>query len=236
MQSTAYIESVAARTDALNRIVYVPNWADDIYDCENWDHVTPEPLPDTSLVFAGNIGRAHGLEVILEAAQALAATMPTVHWIFVGAGRALPWLEDEVAKRRLTNCVTLLPWRPAHEMPRILKSAAALLISLRDEDVFAQTVPSRVQSCLAAGRPIIAAVSGESARIIDAAKCGYVCPPRDAEALSVSVKDLLSLPLQHRECLGRNGHRYYVDHFRKADRVSQIEELLAGLSTNKPLR
>ena len=216
IQSPAYTHSIKAHGGVAERVAYVPNWAEDLYDCEHWADVAVEPIPQNSLVFAGSIGRAQGLEVLIDAAEFLTQTAPPVHWVFVGDGRARDWLENEVRRRGLTDCVTLLPRRQPLDMPKILKAAAGLLITLRDEDVLAQTIPSKVQSCLAAGRPVIGVLAGESARIIEEARCGYVCPPHDPTGLSAAIRELLSLPQQQREELGRRGHSYYRTHFTQA--------------------
>ena len=230
VQSPAYIPSVTAHGGSAERISYVPNWAEDLYDCENWAGVKPESLPQNSLVFAGSIGHSQGLEVVVDAAESMTQTTPPVHWVFVGDGRARQWLEKEVDRRGLTDRVTLLPRRQPQEMPKILKAATALLVTLRDNDVFARTIPSKVQSCLAAGQPVIGVLSGESARIIEEAQCGYVCPPRDHTALGTAVKALFSLPRQQREELGRSGHSYYRAHFTQTKVVEQIQGLLAQLA------
>jgi colanic acid biosynthesis glycosyl transferase WcaI len=230
IQSPAYFRSVEAHGGAPERIAYVPNWAEDLYDCERWTDVPAEPIPENSLVFAGSIGRAQGLEVLIDAAASMTQTAPSVHWVFVGDGTARHWLENEVRRRGLTDRVTLLPRRPPQDMPKILKAAAGLLITLRDEDVFAQTIPSKVQSCLAAGRPVIGVLSGESARIIEEAACGYVCPPRDPAALGTAIKELLSLPQQQREEFGRRGHSYYKAHFTQAQLMERIQTLLTQLA------
>lgn len=230
VQSPAYIPSVTRHGGSAERITYVPNWAEDLYDCERWAEVSSEPIPENSLVFAGSIGRAQGLEVLIDAAESMRQTAPSVSWIFVGDGTARHWLESEVRRRGLTDRVTLLPRRAPQEMPKILKAAAGLLITLRDADVFAQTIPSKVQSCLAAGRPVIGVLAGEPARIIEEAHCGYVCPPRDSMALAAAIKRLLSLPQPQRDELGRCGHRYYRAHFTQAKVMEQIQALLAQLA------
>ena len=123
----------------------------------------------------------------------------------------------------------LLPRRSPQDMPKILKAATGLLITLRDEDVFAQTIPSKVQSCLAAGRPVIGVLAGEPARIIEEARCGYVCSPHDPAALVAAIKKLFSLPQQQREELGRSGHIYYKAHFTQSQLIARIETLLTQL-------
>jgi glycosyltransferase involved in cell wall biosynthesis len=120
-------------------------------------------------------------------------------------------------------------------MPKILKAATGLLITLRDADVFAQTIPSKVQSCLAAGRPVIGVLAGEPARILEEARCGYVCPPHDPAALAAAIKKLVSLPQQQREELGRSGNGFYQAHFTQAHLQERIETLLVQLADPRNL-
>ena len=230
IQSPAFAGSVKAHGGSPERIICVPNWAADLYDCERWTDVVAEAIPENSLVFAGSIGRAQGLEMLIDAAESMMEIVPPVHWVFVGDGTARHWLEHEVRRRRLADRVTLLPRRQPQDMPKILKAAAGLLITLREEDVLARTIPSKVQSCLAAGRPVIGVVSGEPARIINEARCGTACPPNDPVKLVAAIKDLLSLPQEQRDELGRRGHSYYRAHFTRARSMERIEMLLMRLA------
>jgi glycosyltransferase involved in cell wall biosynthesis len=111
-------------------------------------------------------------------------------------------------------------------MPKVLKPAAALLVTLGGDQVFAQTIPSKVQSCLASGRPVIATLSGEPARVIEQARCGFVVPPLDPAGLAKTIKDFFALPEKEREGLGRNGHAYYAAHFTQTHVVQEITRLL----------
>jgi colanic acid biosynthesis glycosyl transferase WcaI len=204
----------------------VPNWAEDLYDCDAWGDVEADPIPANSLVFAGNIGRAQGVEALVEAAEITRAGAPSAHWVFVGDGTLREWLENQIRGRSLTKQFTLLPRRPPEDMPKILKPAAALLVSLGSDEVLAHTIPSKVQSCLAAGRPVIGALAGQSARVIDEAQCGMVCRPDDATALAAAVKRLLELPPEQRDRLGRSGHAYYKAHFTQSRVVGLVLALL----------
>jgi glycosyltransferase involved in cell wall biosynthesis len=226
IQSPAYRASVCAHGGSSAKIRDVVNWAEDLYDRERWVDVASDNVPENSIVFAGNLGRAQGLETLIDAAEATSRMLPSPHWIFVGDGALRDWLEKEVRGRGLEHHVTLLPRRAPHDMPRILKPATALVITLGVQDVFAKTIPSKVQSCLAAGRPIIGVLSGEGARIIEEANCGYVCPPGDCEALARIIERFMALPQDKRDELGRNGHHYYKAHFTERRVISQVAELL----------
>ncbi len=121
-------------------------------------------------------------------------------------------------------------------MPKILQPAAALLITLGDQEVFGQTVPSKLQSSLAAGRPVVAAVSGEAARLIEEAGCGYVCPPHDASALADAVGRLLCLSAPEREELGRKGHAFYKTHFTQAHVMAEVQTHLREMTRRHSFR
>ncbi len=216
IQSRGYADSVRAHGGRAEQIRYVPNWAEDLYDCDAWNDLAAESVPANSLVFAGNLGRAQGLETLLSAAEMIRNATPSPHWVFVGDGSLRPWLRSEIQRRGLSGGAAVLPRRLPHEMPAILQPAAALLVTLGDDEVFAQTVPSKLQSSMAAGRPVIAAVSGETARLIEEAGCGYVCPPHDASALADTVGRFLRLSAPERAALGRNGHAFYKMHFTQA--------------------
>jgi glycosyltransferase involved in cell wall biosynthesis len=110
-------------------------------------------------------------------------------------------------------------------MPKVLKPAAALLISLNNEPALARTIPSKIQSCLAAGRPVIGVLAGEPARVIEEARCGFVCSPDDPAAVAAAVKRFLEMAPGQREELGRNGHAYYIAHFTQ----SRVVALVLGL-------
>ena len=226
IQSPAYEDSVRRHGGRDEQIVFVPNWAEDLYDCDRWTAVEGDRIPANSLVFAGNLGRAQGLETIVAAAEITQREGLRNHWVLVGDGSLRDWLHSEVERRGLEKHVTLLPRRPVEAMPKILKSAAAVLVTLGNDEVYKQTIPSKVQSCLAAGRPVIAALGGEPARVIERAACGFVVPPERPELLAKSVQDFLNLPDEEREKLGRKGHDFYKANYTQAKVVGRISELL----------
>lgn len=180
-----------------------------------------------SVVFAGNLGTAQSLETILDAAQRVLAEDRPIRFYIVGSGSLSSWLADEVARRHLTNIV--LPGRfPAEAMPSIYAAASALLVSLRDEPIFALTIPSKVQGYLAAGKPIIASLNGEGARVVAEAKAGVACAAGDGVALANAVMDLCALSDDARREMGENGRRYAERNFGLA---GLTDELIARLQS-----
>ncbi|MCZ4306882.1 glycosyltransferase family 4 protein [Zoogloeaceae bacterium G21618-S1] len=233
--SEAFREPVQRLTSSKGRITYYPN----AFVEEPVEASTPSPAlsallaeiaASSSVVFAGNLGTAQSLETMLDAAERVAERGHPVRFFIVGSGSLSGWLAEEVARRGLTN--VLLPGRfPSSAMMSIYASATALLVSLRDEPIFAQTIPSKVQGYLAAGKPIIASLNGEGARVVVEAKAGVACPAGDSEALAEAVVHICRLDDDARREMGENGRRYAEKHFALAgltdDLIARFEALSA---------
>lgn len=182
-----------------------------------------------NVVFAGNLGTVQALDTILQAAE-LTREQRDIWWVLIGSGSRSQWLMEEVQRRGLTQVV--LPGRfPPEAMPAILDQASALLVSLVRSPIMSQTVPSKIQAYLAAGRPIIAALDGEGARIVKEADAGVACPAEDAPALSKAVLHLKSLPTEERERLGVLGREYYQQHFDPAVLTQRLIECLQRMTS-----
>lgn len=164
-----------------------------------------------SVVFAGNLGQAQGLETVLEAA-ALVRDLSEVKIYLIGSGRMEEQLRARIADLQLTNVV--LPGRfPVSDMPLLLSAASALLVTLRPAPIFSYTIPNKLQAYLAAGRPVIAALDGEGARILDEAGAGLSCPAGDPEALAAAIRKLHSAPRLEIERMSIAGRAYFEGHF-----------------------
>lgn len=209
----------------LTPVVYHPNPAEDV--APSLDAEPALRLPSGfNLVFAGNLGTAQALSSVLDAA-AMLADLPEVRFVLVGSGQCSDWLAEQVRKRGLDQ--VLLPGRFAPEaMPAILAQASALLVTLTADPAMALTVPSKVQSYLAARRPIVAALDGEAARVIAEAGAGLVCAPADAQALALTVRKLLAMSEGARAQMGGAGGRYHARHFSMATLAPQLEAHLAA--------
>src|SRR3546814_14666108 len=95
-------------------------------------------------------------------------------------------------------------------MPAIYAQADALLLTLIDDPLIAQTVPSKLQSYLAAGVPIVAAVNGEAGAIVRAAGAGIACPANDAQALADAIRALKDTPPGERAPMGARACSLYA--------------------------
>lgn len=227
VQSRAFVESVSryARRD---KIVYYPNSIDVQSPVVAVDSISPELVGELerhfSVVFAGNLGTAQAVETLLEATIQLKSD-PEIRLVLVGSGSRLSWLQAQKQAHQLDNL--LLPGRfPMEAMPQIFERAAALLVSLKDEDIFAQTIPSKIQAYLAAGRPIIASLRGEGARVVAEAGAGEACGPDDPTALAGLIRSMKSRPVAELHAMGLAGKAYFNEHFEMSSQVTRLVEIL----------
>jgi glycosyltransferase involved in cell wall biosynthesis len=225
VQSRAFEEPVRALASD-TPIVYYPNSVDDTFAVP-----AKGELPKVrglgegfSVMFAGNIGAAQAVDVIVEAASLL-REHADINFVVLGDGSSRDGMLKQIRQRGLTNLH--LPGRfPVETMPGFMQKASALLVTLADRPIFAATVPNKVQAYLAAGRPIIACLNGEGARLVAEAAAGLASPAEDAKALAETILRLYRLPAGEREKMGENGRRYYQAHF---DHNHLVDELIGHL-------
>lgn len=230
VQSQLFVPTVQAMCEG-TPVEYHPNPGELAFG-----QVRPEGEPALILeagfnvVFAGNLGTVQALDTILNAAELL-QPHGDIRLVLIGSGGRSEWLRQEVARRELDN--VRLPGRFAPQaMPGILAQASALLVSLARNPVLSHTVPSKIQAYLAAGRPVIASLDGEGARVVEEAQAGIVCAAEDALALAQAVLKLRSASSEDLQRMGGAGRSYYEQHFAPAVlalRLAQrFEELRAG--------
>lgn len=232
VQSRAFFPYIERHGVAFERIRYFPNWGEAVFD--EADQAAPghEPtLPDGGfrVLYAGNVGVAQDFPTLIEAATLL-RERHDILWIVAGDGRMGQWAREEVARRGLERTVYFLGLRPLEEMPSLFASAHALLLSLKSENIFALTVPGKLQSYLASGKPVLAMLNGEGARIVSEAEAGYTCAAGDARALADSVAHMASLPPAERAAMGARARDYFSDNFSRKRVFDQLERWLNELN------
>jgi len=147
---------------------YLPQFADGLFDS-----LPAAPVNDAlNLVFAGNIGKVQGVETLIRAA-ALLRNEP-IRWHILGDGANLPTCEALVSELSLSDTVTLYGRRPLADMPAFYAMADAMLVSMRNDISVNDTLPGKVQSYMAAGKPILGSIAGETPLIVAEAG-GGVC-------------------------------------------------------------
>jgi glycosyltransferase involved in cell wall biosynthesis len=221
VQSQAFVEPVRALA-AGTPIAYYPNSVDDSFSSPHKGELpVVEGLDEGfSVMFAGNIGSAQAVEVIVQAASLL-KEQTDIHFVVLGEGSRWEWMRLEAQKQGLSNLH--LPGRfPVETMPGFMQKASALLVTLADQEIFRATIPSKVQAYLAAGRPILACLNGEGAKLVIAAGAGLAVPAESGRALADAVMQLYRMTPAEREAMGARGRLYYAEHFSHDLLVEQL--------------
>jgi colanic acid biosynthesis glycosyl transferase WcaI len=232
VQSEGFTARVVEAGAPADRVVYFPNWAEDLYRPVERSEAPAEgrEMPaGFRLMFAGNIGAAQSFETILGAAERLRG-YNQIRWVILGDGHHRKWVEQEVRARGLESNVILLGQRPVESMPRYFAYADALLVTLKRDPIFALTVPSKIQSYLACAKPVLAALDGEGARVIEKSGAGLTCPAEDSRALADAALALYRMPDGERRVLGERGRAYFDSHFRRDKLLSDLENWLGEVA------
>jgi glycosyltransferase involved in cell wall biosynthesis len=233
VQSRAFIEPIKRQGVDQNNILFFPNSAEKLYEPVKLDSNASERaiMPNGFCVtFAGNIGAAQDFGTILDAAERL-KDQTQINWVIIGDGRMFPWVKRQVTKRGLNETVHLLGRYPAESMPCFFALSDALLVTLKKEPIFALTIPSKVQSYLACAKPIIAALDGEGAKVVEEAGAGMACPAENPEALAKAVLAMYNLTEAERNAKGQKGRVYFEKHFEREMLLDRLDDWMKELVT-----
>jgi glycosyltransferase involved in cell wall biosynthesis len=231
-QSRSFVPQIEARcTRPTRRVEYFPSWAESIFDSDGESNASELPQKDGKfdVMFAGNIGDAQDFPAILAAAARLKGH-PRIRWLIVGDGRAADWVSQEIARRGLQGEILMLGRHPIARMPAFYRRADALLVTLKDEPIFAMTIPGKLQTYLIAGVPILGMLNGEGARAIEAAGAGLACAAGDDEALSQAVLAMAAMRPEERQLMGARGRAYGRAEFGRETLMDRLEDRLTHLA------
>lgn len=188
------------------KISYLPQYAEDMFG----NIGSGEKKQGIDFLFAGNIGQTQSVETIVEAARLLQQETH-IRFHVVGGGISLDHCRE--LAEGLDN-ITFYGRRDLSEMPSFYAMADAMLVTLVEDPVLSLTLPGKVQSYMAAGRPVYGAIGGETAQLVRAADCGCCVAAQDAAALAEAIRTGTSDPERLKQ-QGSNARRYYDTHFRK---------------------
>jgi glycosyltransferase involved in cell wall biosynthesis len=232
-QSRLYAPKLTARGVDPKRIEYFPNWAESEAGPADASARAADPLAGIDgfrIVFAGNIGSAQAFETTIDAATRL-RDVKAIKWVLIGEGNMREWVEAEIARRGLTETVMLPGWKAPETMPAYFAHADALLVTLRPDPVFGLTVPSKVQTYLACGKPIVGALNGEGAAILGESRSALVTSAGDAEGLAANALRLSRMTCEQLSRMGRAGRAYYESNFERAGLLTRLESYLERAKT-----
>lgn len=197
---------------------YLPQYAEETFTL---DDCLKTPNESVDFMFAGNVGTAQSVDTMIRAA-ALCKDIQKIRWHIVGDGKEL-YACKKLAED-LDVPVIFHGRKPIEEMPKYYAMADAMLVTMQDDPVISLTLPGKVQSYMAAGKPIIGAINGETAQVIAEAGCGLCGGAEDAQALAENVRRFVDMD---RALMGANAKKYYDEHFKKQMFMDRLEKELS---------
>lgn len=216
VQSKAFEPMLTRFGVPADKISWLPNAGAAHFKPLHIDDATEEgkvvPQSGFRIMFAGNIGESQDFDSIIEAARIL-KDRANVKWVIIGSGRDLTRVKKKVAELKLGDSFFFLGRHDEKRMPKFFAHADAMLVSLKKNDIFALTIPYKVQGYLACGKTIIASLDGEGARIIEEAGAGITVPAESPIALAEKIQMLVKDFGERRGEFEANSRAYFEENF-----------------------
>lgn len=181
-----------------------------------------------TILYAGAMGQVQGLETILQCAEICKERLPDVRFVLIGDGADRKRLVQLAGDMKLDN-VVFLPPRPIDAMNEIYDMADALIAHLEDIPLFRITIPSKTQAYLYMGKPIIMAVLGDAATLVEQAGAGVVCAPKKPLDMTDAIRSLHDTAAVERQKMGKAGHNYYMRNLCFEKGLNHFEKLMCSL-------
>lgn len=216
--SKSFVDSIVNRGVEEKKIKFWPQYAEEFYkpieDCN------VKEIPKDSkmnIVFAGNIGEAQGLDILVHAAVATerAGLKEKIRFNIIGDGRYKLELIKLTKDNKVSSMFNFIDRQPAERIPEFMAVSDIAFLSLKDHPLFSKTIPAKLQSYMACGMPIIASASGETSEIIKKSESGYCSKSGDINELVKNIIKIYKLEKKQLEKLSENSIKYYKKKFDK---------------------
>lgn len=229
--SPSFVEAIVNRKNPVdrNKVHYWPQYAEDFYK-----PIAPQFISDIpndgyfKIAFTGNIGTAQGLDILPKTAEILKDEK--VRFVIVGDGRYQAEFEKQIKERNVQDMFIMMPRVQAEKIPEILSACDAGFISFNNTPLWENTIPAKLQSYMACGKPIIASASGETKRIIKEAQCGICTEIGNSNSLAEGIKELMKSDV---DILCKNSRKYFESHFNKEYLMDIMDEYFDQENVNK---
>jgi glycosyltransferase involved in cell wall biosynthesis len=227
VQSKGFADYIKKQGDFSDKLIYYPNSAEKLYRPLEPILEYQSKLPEGfKLLFAGNLGEAQGIDTLVNAAKIVKEKGIDVNWVFLGDGRQREYYMKEVKRIGLESNFYFLGAFPAETMPYFFSCADALIVSLKRDKIFSLTIPSKLQSYLACGKPILASLDGEGANVVIESKSGFVSPSENAELFADNVIKMWNLSSESRNEMSKNALQYFKNEFEREMLIDNLIEIL----------
>ena len=147
--------------------------------------------------------------------------------MIVGDGRKREEMELLAKNKKLDN-IHFLGRYPLEEMPNFFIHADATLVTLKNEYIFSLTIPSKIQSYMAFGKPILTMVNGIGNDIVEESQCGYTANAEDYKKLAENVIKMSKLSSNEISEMEKNSSKFYMDNFSRDQVITALINIFAN--------
>lgn len=224
--SESFKKNIQSRGVDPEKVFFWPQYAEEFYHTRATKSKKIIFDDKINITFAGNVGMAQGLEILPIIGQRLKKENVNVRFNIVGSGRYLETLINEVTKNALQEYFNFLEPVPPTEISEIFSASDFSFVSLQKNEIFSMTIPAKLQSSMACGKPILLSASGESKDIVIKAECGYASDAGDVNHLIENIKKIVKLDKKQIEKLGNNSRNYFENNFEKEKLLDSMDSFL----------
>ncbi|WP_412767892.1 glycosyltransferase family 4 protein [Enterococcus gallinarum] len=224
--SESFKKNIQSRGVDPEKVFFWPQYAEEFYHTRATKSKKIIVDDKINITFAGNVGMAQGLEILPIIGQRLKKENVNIRFNIVGSGRYLETLINEVTKNALQEYFNFLEPVPPTEISEIFSASDFSFVSLQENEIFSMTIPAKLQSSMACGKPILLSASGESKDIVIKAECGYASDAGDVNHLIENIKKIVKLDKKQIEKLGNNSRNYFENNFEKEKLLDSMDSFL----------
>lgn len=224
--SRSFKENIQQRGVPKEKIIFWPQYAEEFYGQAAEPSKKIVQDDKINVTFAGNIGTAQGLEILPETAMKVKELGLNIRFNLVGDGRYKETLQTEIERKGIKDYFSFIDPVPATEVPAIMSASDFSLISLQENEIFSMTIPAKIQSSMACGKPILLSASGEVADIINESGSGLTSEAGDVAGLVENLKKITQLSKQDILKMGKNSRKYFKSNFEKDKLMHEMDQYL----------
>lgn len=211
------------------QIIVLPQACEKIYEEDTYDkEIAKRYNNGFNILFTGNISPAQSFDTMLAAASILKKEgIKDINWIIVGDGMSRKAVQEAVKKQGLTDQFHFEGQKPVADMPKYTAIANVLVGCLAKSDLLEATIPAKIMSYIAAGKPMVLAMDGEVRELInDTIRCGFVGPTEASETLAANIRRVYDMPKAEREKMGKKAKAYHFKHFERNIVLNKLHDFM----------
>lgn len=208
---------------ASSDICIIPQCCEKLYETPVYDPKLHQRFPERfNLVYTGNISPAQDYPLMLRAAKLLHSKGYQINWIIVGDGMSRTDFQNDVKKAGLEPYFFFEGMQPMESIPAYTELADGLIACLCKSELLECTIPAKVMSYLASGKPLILAMNGEAQSLVNSNHCGFAGNSGDLKALVQNIAKLYRMKDAQRQTLGENSRKLHFNSFERNDNLRRM--------------